>query len=130
MIKNQSLYVEVWGKNKLIEKDKLTGNPDAEIKIYEDAYVTLLSAETFTAGDQLTNEEKGAEQVFSNQVSNIRVGNSSGQYKVICVEFMLKNSNFNDYMKLGCVYADGYNGQPNDPTDGPFPSKVQLLPKD
>ena len=122
VIKNQKLYVEVWGKNMLVDKDKLTGTPDAEIKIYSDAYVTLLTAESFVAGDQLANEEKGAQQIFSNEISDIRVGNSSGQYKVICVEFRLKNSNFNDYMKAGCVYTDGYNGQPNDPTDGPFPA--------
>jgi hypothetical protein len=121
VIKNKKLFVEVWGKNSVLERNKVSGSPDAEIKIYTDDYTTLLTAETFTAGDQLEHEHEGARQIFSNQASNIRVGNSSGQYKMICVEFKLNNSNFDDYTKIGCVYADGYDGLPHEPTDGPFP---------
>ena len=106
--KTERLYVELAGETTKLSE--LEHEPTAKIKIYADPhYQRLIQTEEFLAGADLRKENKGKIQIFKHELSgDIRVGNSTGQYKVVCIEISIENSNLDGFERAGCAYTDGY----------------------
>ena len=113
--KNARYYPEIDGSNTKL--DNRSRKPKVEVRLTKGDYETLLRVDTFMAGDTLENAKENTQELFKHEFNGILVGNDLEQEKVICVEIRLEFSNYYpEYLKMGCVYADAFGDQPNNPT--------------
>lgn len=79
--------------------------PKLEMRYFRDEdYRTVILTQDQQIGQGLEHEGDSAE--FHVPTTQIRLGRTEGQYPIICAEFRVEDSNYPEWSKAGCLYAE------------------------